>query len=37
VACGEGYSIYLMGIGGTGVVTVDSILGTAALLEGSTS
>ena len=33
-ACGDGYSIYLMGIGGTGVVTVDSILGTAALLEG---
>src|SRR5467141_800645 len=33
-ACGEGYSIYLMGIGGTGVVTVDSIVGTAALLEG---
>jgi len=26
-----------MGIGGTGVVTVDSIVGTAALLEGSTS
>jgi indolepyruvate ferredoxin oxidoreductase len=33
-ACGEGYSIYLMGIGGTGVVTVDSIVGTAALLDG---
>jgi len=33
-ACGKGYSIYLMGIGGTGVVTVDSIVGTAALLEG---
>src|SRR6185295_6429853 len=34
VSCGSGYSIYLMGIGGTGVVTVDSILGTAALLDG---
>ena len=33
-ACGEGYSIYLMGIGGTGVVTVDSIVGTAALIDG---
>jgi len=33
-ACGDGYSIYLMGIGGTGVVTVDSIVGTAALLDG---
>ncbi|MGE5049778.1 MAG: indolepyruvate ferredoxin oxidoreductase family protein, partial [Deltaproteobacteria bacterium] len=33
-ACGAGYSIYLMGIGGTGVVTVDSIVGTAALLDG---
>ena len=33
-SCGDGYSIYLMGIGGTGVVTVDSILGTAALLDG---
>ncbi|HEY5678393.1 MAG TPA: DUF6537 domain-containing protein, partial [Myxococcales bacterium] len=32
--CGAGYSIYLMGIGGTGVVTVDSIVGTAALLDG---
>ena len=32
--CVEGYSIYLMGIGGTGVVTVDSIVGTAALLDG---
>ena len=33
-ACGEGYAIYLMGIGGTGVVTVNSIVGTAALVEG---
>jgi indolepyruvate ferredoxin oxidoreductase len=32
--CGDGYSIYLMGIGGTGVVTVNSIVGTAALLDG---
>jgi indolepyruvate ferredoxin oxidoreductase len=28
------WSLYLMGIGGTGVVTVNQILGTAALLEG---
>ena len=27
-------SLYLMGIGGTGVVTLNQILGTAALLEG---
>jgi indolepyruvate ferredoxin oxidoreductase len=27
-------NLYLMGIGGTGVVTVNQILGTAALLEG---
>ncbi|MBI4013925.1 MAG: indolepyruvate ferredoxin oxidoreductase family protein [Candidatus Rokubacteria bacterium] len=27
-------SVFLMGIGGTGVVTVNQILGTAALLEG---
>ena len=33
-ACGDGYAICLMGIGGTGVVTVNSILGTAALVEG---
>jgi indolepyruvate ferredoxin oxidoreductase len=30
----DGYSAYLMGIGGTGVVTVNQILGTAALLDG---
>jgi indolepyruvate ferredoxin oxidoreductase len=29
-----GASIYMMGIGGTGVVTVNQLLGTAALLEG---
>jgi indolepyruvate ferredoxin oxidoreductase len=33
-ACGDGYAIYLMGIGGTGVVTVTSVLGTAALIDG---
>ncbi len=27
-------SIYMMGVGGTGVVTVNQLLGTAALLEG---
>jgi indolepyruvate ferredoxin oxidoreductase len=31
---GEACSVYLMGIGGTGVVTVSQILGTAALLSG---
>ncbi|MER3398482.1 MAG: hypothetical protein C4316_08125 [Chloroflexota bacterium] len=30
----DGYSLYMMGIGGTGVVTVNQILGTAALLDG---
>ncbi len=30
----EGYAIYMMGIGGTGVVTVNALLGTAALLDG---
>ena len=30
----NGYSVYMMGIGGTGVVTVNQILGTAALLDG---
>ncbi|HEY8369911.1 MAG TPA: indolepyruvate ferredoxin oxidoreductase family protein, partial [Thermodesulfobacteriota bacterium] len=30
----EGYAIYMMGIGGTGVVTVNGLLGTAALLDG---
>ena len=29
-----GANLYMMGIGGTGVVTVNQILGTAALLEG---
>jgi indolepyruvate ferredoxin oxidoreductase len=31
---GAGANLYMMGIGGTGVVTVNQILGTAALLEG---
>lgn len=31
---GNGYNLYLMGIGGTGVVTVNQILATAATLEG---
>ncbi|MDQ3547356.1 MAG: indolepyruvate ferredoxin oxidoreductase family protein [Chloroflexota bacterium] len=31
---GDGYSLYLMGIGGTGVVTVNQLLATAATLDG---
>jgi indolepyruvate ferredoxin oxidoreductase len=30
----NGYAIYMAGIGGTGVVTANTLLGTAALLEG---
>ncbi len=30
----DGYALHMMGIGGTGVVTVNQILGTAALLDG---
>src|SRR5262249_13697028 len=30
----EGFAVHMMGIGGTGVVTVNQILGTAALLDG---
>ncbi len=30
----EGYAVYMTGIGGTGVVTVNALLGTAALLDG---
>ncbi|MBI3327991.1 MAG: 2-oxoacid:acceptor oxidoreductase family protein, partial [Nitrospinae bacterium] len=33
-SCANGYAIYMTGIGGTGVVTVNTLLGTAALLEG---
>ncbi|HXH10687.1 MAG TPA: indolepyruvate ferredoxin oxidoreductase family protein [Alphaproteobacteria bacterium] len=33
-SCAEGYAIYMAGIGGTGVVTANTLLGTAALLEG---
>ncbi|HEY7652117.1 MAG TPA: indolepyruvate ferredoxin oxidoreductase family protein [Methylomirabilota bacterium] len=31
---GEGFALHMMGIGGTGVVTINQILGTAALLDG---
>ncbi len=31
----EGFALHMMGIGGTGVVTVNQILGTAALLDGN--
>jgi indolepyruvate ferredoxin oxidoreductase len=34
VSCADGYAIYMAGIGGTGVVTANTLLGTAALLEG---
>jgi indolepyruvate ferredoxin oxidoreductase len=34
VSCANGYAIYMAGIGGTGVVTANTLLGTAALLEG---
>ena len=34
VAAGEGYSILAPGIGGTGVVTINALLATAAWLEG---
>ena len=30
----EGFAVHMMGIGGTGVVTINQILGTAALLDG---
>jgi indolepyruvate ferredoxin oxidoreductase len=32
--CTDGYAIYMAGIGGTGVVTVSTILGTAGFIEG---
>jgi indolepyruvate ferredoxin oxidoreductase len=34
VSCGDGYAMYMVGIGGTGVVTVNTLLGTAGMLEG---
>ncbi len=34
VALGQGYEIHIPGIGGTGVVTLNALLATAALLEG---
>ncbi|MDQ3830509.1 MAG: indolepyruvate ferredoxin oxidoreductase family protein, partial [Candidatus Tectomicrobia bacterium] len=34
VSCADGYAIYMAGIGGTGVVTVNTLLGTAGMLEG---
>ena len=34
VSCADGYAIYMAGIGGTGVVTVSTLLGTAGFLEG---
>jgi indolepyruvate ferredoxin oxidoreductase len=30
----EGFALHMMGIGGTGVVTINQILGTAAMLDG---
>ena len=33
-SCTDGYAIYMAGIGGTGVVTVNTLLGTAGMLEG---
>jgi indolepyruvate ferredoxin oxidoreductase len=33
-SCANGYAIYMAGIGGTGVVTVNTLLGTAGMLEG---
>jgi indolepyruvate ferredoxin oxidoreductase len=33
-SCAAGYAIYMAGIGGTGVVTVNTLLGTAGMLEG---
>jgi indolepyruvate ferredoxin oxidoreductase len=34
VSCDGSYAIYMAGIGGTGVVTVNTLLGTAGMLEG---